>query len=204
MAPELTAEEAAAQRAEIEARYEKNQKEQFLIQYKKCVGLLSFVCAATGVTQLKFRKWLREDKDFEQEIRELNEGVIDNVEAKLMAKIQGGDLKAIIFYLRTRGKSRGYTTQIETEKNDFGGTQNGNLVTIDLDELKTELPPNSVAKMIEYLAPIEDAINKNIARFPNRDDDKGARGFGERSNPTRFARARLSADNQGTVVESAD
>ena len=204
MTPELTEAELEARRIALELELEKTKKESFLAQYKICVGLLSFVCRATGVTAKEYRKWMRDDPEFKESIEDLDGGVIDTVEAQLLTKIKGGDLRAITFYLRTKGKKRGYTTQVEQEKNDLGVTDSENVMTINLEEMKHELPPQSVAKMIEYLIPIEDASNKSATRFPNRDNDSGAKGFGERSNPTRFAWARVSASDAGVVEEGED
>lgn len=41
-------------------------------------------------------------------MRDVDEGLIDLSESRLMQAINDGNLTAIIFYLKTKGKSRGY------------------------------------------------------------------------------------------------
>jgi hypothetical protein len=41
--------------------------------------------------------------------------MIDNAESKLYAKVVEGDTTALIFFLKTQGRSRGYVEKQETE-----------------------------------------------------------------------------------------
>ena len=52
--------------------------------------------------------WIDDDKDFENEVRDVNEELLDFAESQLMNHITKGNLTAIIFYLKTKGQSRGY------------------------------------------------------------------------------------------------
>ena len=52
--------------------------------------------------------WIDDDKDFENEVRDVNEELLDFAESQLMHHINKGNLTAIIFYLKTKGQSRGY------------------------------------------------------------------------------------------------
>ena len=52
--------------------------------------------------------WIDDDKDFENEVRDVNEELLDFAESQLMHHITKGNLTAIIFYLKTKGQSRGY------------------------------------------------------------------------------------------------
>jgi hypothetical protein len=49
-----------------------------------------------------------EDVLFSIMIQEVNEKTIDYVENKLIQEINKGNLNAIQFYLKTKGKNRGY------------------------------------------------------------------------------------------------
>ena len=49
-------------------------------------------------------------------LHEAREVTLDLVESKLMEAIEAGNLTAIIFFLKTRGKSRGYIERSEDDK----------------------------------------------------------------------------------------
>ena len=59
---------------------------------------------------------------FLQEIlEEIREDNLDIAESELLLKIREGNMTAIIFYLKTIGKSRGYTERYETSVDVRGG-----------------------------------------------------------------------------------
>ena len=47
----------------------------------------------------------------------MEEETIDLVESKLLSAINDGELTAIIFYLKTKGKKRGYVERLEQDVN---------------------------------------------------------------------------------------
>ncbi len=53
-------------------------------------------------------------------MNEAKEESLDFVESALMAKIEEGNLRAIIFFLKTKAKSRGYSEKTEIDlKQDY-------------------------------------------------------------------------------------
>jgi len=56
---------------------------------------------------------MKEDAEFAQGIKDAFEAVLDNVESKLLSKINDGDVTSLIFFLKTRGKKRGYVERQE-------------------------------------------------------------------------------------------
>jgi len=100
----------------------KLKKIQFIKNYKSELNI-STSCRAIGVSRQTFYEWISKDKKFKREINEIEESIIDNVESKLMEKIESGDLGAIIFFLKTKGKKRGYTERIETENRKTNESQ---------------------------------------------------------------------------------
>ncbi len=84
-------------------------KEKLLDSLKECSGIVTFACEKVGLSRQTFYRWYREDAEFKERADAINELQIDIAEASLLKKIQKGDTTAIIFYLKTKGKSRGYT-----------------------------------------------------------------------------------------------
>lgn len=85
----------------------------FLKHYKEGHGIVSYACEKTGITRETFRLWKNKDPKFKAECKDIEEHVIDIVESKLLTKINNEDLTAIIFYLKTKGKDRGYVERVE-------------------------------------------------------------------------------------------
>lgn len=84
-------------------------KENFLRALESGYGIILTACEAVGISRTTYYKWMKEDADFREKVSDINEGQIDFVESKLIKAISANDTTAIIFYLKTKGKSRGYT-----------------------------------------------------------------------------------------------
>lgn len=84
------------------------QKKIMLDALVKNLGIITKSCEATGVKRNTFYLWLKTDDNFAKEVAELGDIALDFVEDKLMANIRKGDVASIIFYLKTKGKKRGY------------------------------------------------------------------------------------------------
>ena len=78
-------------------------------------GIVSYACKNAGISRNTFYSWCREDEKFKQAVNEISEENIDIVESKLLQKIQDNDLTAIIFFLKTKGRKRGYVEKTEID-----------------------------------------------------------------------------------------
>lgn len=103
-------------------------KERLLVSLKECSGIVTFACEKVGLSRQTFYRWCRDDQEFKDRVDAINELQIDVAEASLLKKIQNGDTTAIIFYLKTKSKDRGYSERREISipggvgvelKNDF-------------------------------------------------------------------------------------
>lgn len=65
-------------------------------------------CAPSTVTN-----YVKRNKHLQRVVEECREGVLDLAEGKILEKIRDGDIAAIIFFLKTKGKNRGYTERQE-------------------------------------------------------------------------------------------
>lgn len=90
-------------------RKEKEVKEIFLKNLEKNLGIITpTIKATTNTSRFYYDRWLREDEDFKKKVDEIKDSTLDFVESKLYKLIQEGDKAAIIFYLKCKGKERGY------------------------------------------------------------------------------------------------
>ena len=88
-------------------------KKTFLQHFKDGKGIVSYACDMTGITRETYRQWKMKDPKFKEACEEVDETTLDIVESKLLSKINEGDLTAVIFYLKTKGKHRGYVERVE-------------------------------------------------------------------------------------------
>lgn len=91
-----------------------SKKKQFLAHLKKGNGIISYACDTCKISRRTYYNWYNSDKKFKDECDDVLESVLDVVESKLLSKINDADTTAIIFYLKTKGKKRGYIEQIDT------------------------------------------------------------------------------------------
>lgn len=86
----------------------KDDKVKFLLVFKKKCGNVSAACEATGIGRTTYYQWLKDDNNFNNEIENEKESFLDLVESKLYEKVNEGNMAAILFTLRTKGRKRGY------------------------------------------------------------------------------------------------
>ena len=81
----------------------------------KSLGIVSHACKKANTTRKTFYQYCQEDADFKSEVEDIAEKAIDFAESKLLESIKNGSDTATIFYLKTKGKKRGYVERSETE-----------------------------------------------------------------------------------------
>lgn len=76
--------------------------------YKANAGNLSLTAEALGINRSTLWEWRKEFPELESLLNDYDESLGDLAESKLMMAINEGNLTAIIFYLKTKHKGRGY------------------------------------------------------------------------------------------------
>ena len=79
------------------------------------LGNIKKSCADTGINRSTYYEWYNNDPFFRQQVDDIHEGVIDFVESELHNQISEGNITAIIFFLKTKGKKRGYVERTELD-----------------------------------------------------------------------------------------
>lgn len=74
----------------------------------RCFGIKTVACRRCNISRTQFYEWLKQDLEFAYKVTEIEEGFIDYVEANLIEMVQQKDRTATMFYLKAKGKSRGY------------------------------------------------------------------------------------------------
>ena len=84
-------------------------KQIFLEALQSSLGIIAAACKACGISRRTFYNWHRDDEAFRTAVDEITEMQLDYVEDRLLKLIKIGDTTATIFYLKTKGKKRGYS-----------------------------------------------------------------------------------------------
>jgi predicted transcriptional regulator len=79
-------------------------------------GVISSAAKVLGSSRSTIYEYIRENPELGQVREETRESTIDMAEAQLFNKIREGHMTAIIFYLKTIGRERGYV-----ERREIGG-----------------------------------------------------------------------------------
>ena len=88
-------------------------KEDILQALEKTLGVVTTACKQVGIGRATFYRWLKEDKEFNEQVIAIQDVALDFAESKLHKLIRDENPTAIIFYLKTKGKKRGYIERQE-------------------------------------------------------------------------------------------
>jgi len=85
---------------------------------EKTLGVVTTACNMTRLSRETHYRWMQEDEDYQKAVDDLTNVALDFAESKLHKKIDKEDITAIIFYLKTKGKCRGYIERSELTGKD--------------------------------------------------------------------------------------
>jgi len=79
----------------------------------KSLGIVTTACKKVDIHRSTYYEWLKNDEDFKKQVEDISDIALDFAESKLHKQIDNDNITAIIFYLKTKGKSRGYVERVE-------------------------------------------------------------------------------------------
>jgi len=97
----------------------KIQKNAMLEALEKSLGIVTTACKKVGIHRSTHYDWMNTDQEYAQGVRDIENIALDFAESKLHQQIEENNTAATIFFLKCRGKSRGYTERI-----DIGSDEN--------------------------------------------------------------------------------
>tara|TARA_R100000781_G_C4081542_1_gene127919 strand:- start:64 stop:444 length:381 start_codon:yes stop_codon:yes gene_type:complete len=110
-------------------------KKAMLDALEKSLGIVTTACKKVGIGRTQYYQWLKDDAKFSLAVDDIQNIALDFAESKLHEQIGSGNTSATIFYLKTKGKKRGY---IERSELDVSGD----------DRIKIEIAPFEEAESI--------------------------------------------------------
>lgn len=88
-------------------------KDAIIQALEKSLGVVTSACKQVGIGRTTFYEWLNNDPDFAKQVAEIQNVALDYAESNLHKQIGKGNTSATIFYLKTKGKNRGYIERQE-------------------------------------------------------------------------------------------
>jgi len=82
---------------------------------EKTLGVVTSACKLVGIDRTTHYLWLKEDDAYKQAVKSIDDVAIDFAESHLHKQIKKGGTQATIFYLKTKGKKRGYIEKQELD-----------------------------------------------------------------------------------------
>ena len=107
-------------------------KELLLVALEKHLGIVTSACKEVSISRDRFYTYYNTDEEFKKKVDSINDYTLDFAETQLLKKIKDGSERSILFYMRYKGKKRGYTDSVDI-------TSNGkNITEIKLIQVKTK------------------------------------------------------------------
>jgi len=124
---------------------------------KSSFGIVSTAASNVGISRQTHYNWIKDDPEYSEQVDEINEASIDFAESKLREKINGVTVQtynskgepviyeqppsdtAIIFYLKTKAKKRGYVERQEFTPVDPDGNSLQPIININVVQPKLEI-----------------------------------------------------------------
>jgi hypothetical protein len=109
------------------------QKRAMIEALEKSLGIVTTACKAIGIHRSTHYEWLAKDEEYKNEVDSIIEVTLDFAESQLHKQINEGNTSATIFFLKTKGKKRGYIERQEFEvidhEHDFSNITDEDLRT---------------------------------------------------------------------------
>ncbi len=88
-------------------------KKALLEALEKTLGIVTTACKIVGINRWTFYSYIKNDEEFAKAVKELENVALDFAESALHENIKNGKEPSTIFYLKTKGKNRGYVERQE-------------------------------------------------------------------------------------------
>ena len=90
-----------------------HQKKLMIEALEKTLGVVTTACKSSGIPRTTHYRWMNEDAEYASAVNDLENLTLDFAESQLYQQIKQGNTTATIFFLKTKGKKRGYIERQE-------------------------------------------------------------------------------------------
>lgn len=82
---------------------------------EKSLGIVTTACKTVGIARSTHYQWMDDDSEYKRAVEGISDIALDFAESQLHKQIQEGQPASTIFYMKTKGKKRGYVERTEVE-----------------------------------------------------------------------------------------
>jgi len=116
-------------------------KKAMLEALEQSLGIVTSACKKVGIGRTTHYMWLKEDEEYKAAVEDVENIALDFAESQLHKHIKEGNTSGTIFYLKTKGKKRGYIERTEVQ-------QETTIKSLDINIIDTGVPLASKEKDI--------------------------------------------------------
>ena len=118
----------------------KNRKKAMLEAMRKTLGVVTPACEIAKINRITYYRWMERDEKFRAEVKDIENIAIDFAESQLHKQIKNGEVSSTIFFLKTKGKSRGYIEKSEIDHTSGGQSLPPVIINITAPENEPNFP----------------------------------------------------------------
>ena len=83
---------------------------------EKSLGIVTSACKNVGISRNTHYTWMKQDDVYKESVEDIENIALDFAESQLHKQIKEGNTSGTIFYLKTKGKRRGYVERTEIQQ----------------------------------------------------------------------------------------
>ena len=111
-------------------------KKAMIAALEKSLGIVTSACKIVGISRNTFYNYCKDDEVFKTKVDDIENIALDFAESKLHNMIAAENTAAVIFYLKTKGKKRGYIERNEVTGAD--GSQINFVVALPSSDITSD------------------------------------------------------------------
>jgi hypothetical protein len=93
----------------------KGKKKKMIQALEGSMGVVKTAVQSVGISRKTHYNWLENDLEYREAVRTVEDVALDEVESIFLDLIKSKDRACILYYLRTKGKKRGYGSEHSKE-----------------------------------------------------------------------------------------
>ena len=99
-----------------------HKKKAMIEALEKSLGIVTTACKTVSISRDTHYRWLKDDPEYKKAVDDIENIALDFAESQLHKQIQKGEVTSTIFFLKTKGKKRGYSENKELSDDRLGYT----------------------------------------------------------------------------------